>query len=465
MQLSLTEGKVGSLLLRFALPLILANLIQMAYGSINIFFLSWLASPSSLTGVSNGASLITSITAVFIGLANGGMILLWQYYGAKQDENAASAVGNIILLQAAVSVLSIVFVLSLGRFIMALINVPTEVDGNGLSAAAEAWTYMRVCVFSLIFQAGYNTVSTTLRALGNSRTPLIFIAISCGINIALDYVFIGPLRMGARGAALATVVAQAVGFLISFLYITRKKLPFAFSPANIRPVWKTLKNIFKLGIPIALQITLNMLSFLVIAAIINNMGLFAAAANGIVNNAMNLYVVIPLSIGSALSAISAQNLGAGKPERAFASAKLGVIFSMSIAIPVTLFTNLYPTAIVSVLSPDPDVIKAAAEFLVPFSWDCVLAGLVFCINGFFNGCGITTFVAIHEIVAALAVRAPLSWLLSWIPGATLFRVGIGTPAASLASLIMCMIYYRVKLSGGKFMNLRIVGDSAEGGRF
>ncbi|MCL2884941.1 MAG: MATE family efflux transporter [Oscillospiraceae bacterium] len=457
MQLSLTEGKVSSLLIRFALPVILANLIQMAYGSINIFFLSWLASPSSLTGVSNGASLITTITAMFMGLASGGMILLGQYYGAKQNENAARAVGNIILLQAAVSVLSIVFVLSLGRFIMALINVPAEVDGNSLSAAAEAWNYMRVCVFGLVFQAGYNTVSAILRALGDSRTPLIFIAISCGINMALDYVFIGPMRMDARGAALATVVAQAVGFLISFLYIMRKKLPFAFSTADIRPAWKTLKNIFKLGIPIALQTTLNMLSFLAIAAIINNMGLFAAAANGIVNNAMNLYVVIPLSIGSALSAISAQNLGAGKSERAFASAKLGVIFSLSIAIPVTLFTNLAPTAIVSVLSPDPDVIKASAEFLVSFSWDCVLAGLVFCINGFFNGCGITTFVAVHEMVAAFAVRAPLSWLLSRIPGATLFQVGIGTPAASLVSLIMCLIYFKVKLSGGRLAKLRIAG--------
>ena len=462
MQLSLTEGKISRLLVRFSLPFLLSSLIQMAYGAVDVIILGWFASPASLAGAGNGANLIGSVMGFFFGLSTGGMILLGQYYGAKLYENAAKAIGNIILLKSAAAVIAVILVLSFGRTFIGLINVPTETDELGLSAAAEAWSYMRICAFGLIFQAGFNTVSSILRALGNSKTPLIFISLSCSTNIALDLLFVGVFKMGASGAALATVIAQAVSFFASLAYIMRKKLPFPFSARDVRLVWQTLKTIFRLGIPISLQTVLNTISFIVIAAIINNMGLYAASANGIVNNIVNVFMVIPFALGSALSAVSAQNLGAGKPERALDGAKLGILFSLVIAVPSTIFASLFPSMIVSLMTPNPDVIKAGVEFLIPFSWDFVLVSFVFCLNGFFNGCGITTFVAVHELVAAFAVRIPVSWAFSLIPGATLFHVGIGTPAATLASLIMCIIYHRVKLSGGKLAKLKIA-DSTSGG--
>ncbi|MCL2126519.1 MAG: MATE family efflux transporter [Oscillospiraceae bacterium] len=460
MQLSLTEGKISSLLMRFSLPFLLASLIHMAYQMVDIVILGWFASPSSLAGAGNGANLIITVTGFFFGLTTGGMILLGQFYGAKDDESSAKTVGNIIVLQTTVAVISAVLVLSLGRLFINMINVPLEPDENGLTAAAEAWEYMRICACGLIFQAGYSTISSMLRALGNSKTPLVFVICACVMNIILDLVFVGVLGKGAFGAALATIIAQAFSFAISLRYLIRNKLPFPFSFKNIRPAAQTLKTILRLGIPISLQTVLNTLSFMVIAAIINNMGLYASSANGIVNNVVNIFMIIPMALGSSLSAISAQNLGAGKTHRAFESAKLGVVFSLIIAVPATVCASLFPTAIISAFTPHPDVIKASAEFLIPFSWDFLLVSFVFCINGFFNGCGITTFVALHETVAAFAVRIPVSWALSLISGATLYHVGIGTPVASLASLAMCLIYYKVKLSGGKLAQLRIAG--AEG---
>jgi Na+-driven multidrug efflux pump len=166
-------------------------------------------------------------------------------------------------------------------------------------------------------------------------------------------------------------------------------------------------------------------------------------------------MTIPMAIGAALSAISAQNLGAGKPYRALQAAKLGSLFSLAVAIPCVLLASFWPETVVSLLSDKPEVIAESARFLIPFSWDCLFVSFVFCLNGFFNGCGITTFVAMHELVAAFAVRIPLSWILSRIPGATLFHVGIGTPAATAASLIMCLIFYKLKMSGGRLERLKM----------
>ena len=455
MSLSLTEGKVAGVLVRFSLPFLLSSLIQTIYSSVNMIILGWFASPASLAGAGNGGMLIMSLMNIFWGFSTGGMILLGQYYGARQEDNTAKAFGNAILINTVTALAGIVLVFTCGQLFLRITNVPVELDEKGLHAYGEAWRYMRIFSIGLIFNAGYNLISASLRALGDSRTPLVIIAISCAANVVLDLLFVGALHMGASGAALATILAQAAGFALSLLYLWRHKLPFRFSREDLRPDGRMIRTIGRLGLPISLQVALNTLSFILIAAIINKMGLYASSANGIVNNIVNVCMIIPFAFGSALSAISAQNLGAGKIGRALESTRYGILFSLVVAVPATILANLYPAAIVSVISPNPDVIEAAARFLIPFSWDFLLVSFLFCINGFLNGCGITTFVAVHETVAALLVRAPLSWALSLLPGATLFHVGIGTPAASVASLVMCFIYYRLRLSGGRLAQLRI----------
>jgi putative MATE family efflux protein len=448
--ISLTEGKIGKLLVRFSLPFLLSSMIQTAYSSVDIFFLGWFGSAEAQAGAGNGASLLFTVTGFFLGLTNGGMILLGQYFGAKQYENAAKATGNIIAVLIVSAAASAALVFGFGRTFLHIMNVPE-------AAFDEAWNYLRICACGLLFTMGYGAVSSVLRALGNSKAPLVFVSISCAINIVLDYIFVGPLGMGAAGAAAATVIAQCFSLVVSVAFLAKKRLPFRFGLRDIRPDWAVIRVIFRLGIPISLQTVLNMLSFVVIAGIINKLGVPASAANGIVNNLANFYMTIPMAIGAALSAISAQNLGAGKPHRALQAAKLGSLFSLAVAIPCVLFASFWPDTVVSLLSDDPAVIAESALFLIPFSWDCLFVSFVFCLNGFFNGCGITTFVAIHELVAAFAVRIPLSWLLSRIPGATLFHVGIGTPAATAASLIMCLIFYKLKMSGGKLEKLKLAG--------
>ncbi|MCL2228063.1 MAG: MATE family efflux transporter, partial [Oscillospiraceae bacterium] len=290
---SLTEGKVSSLLIRFSGPFLLAGIVQMGHGLINVFLLSWLASPASVAGAFNGGLLVFTLTSVFMGLGTGGMILLGQFVGGKQDKNAAKAVGNTILVQFAVAVTCALFILALGRISIRILNVPYYLLDDGLSAAGEAWRFMRVVAFGMVFQTGYNIINSMLRALGDSKRPMIFIAISCVLNIGFDLIFIGVLHMGAAGAALGTVIAQVCGFTIALLYLLKKKFPFAFGFRDIRPDKDILKKTFKLGIPISMQMLLNMLSFTVIARIINGMGTAEAAANSLINTVFNFVIVVP----------------------------------------------------------------------------------------------------------------------------------------------------------------------------
>jgi len=342
-----------------------------------------------------------------------------------------------------------------GQFIIRVLSVPTYYFEDGLRASDEAWNFLRIIALGMVFQMGYTIMNSMLRSLGDSKRPMVFIAISAAINIALDFLFIGALNMGAGGAALATVIAQFCGFAIALAYIIRKGFPFPFNKGYITPDKDIIKGMFKLGVPLGLQMLLNNVSFMVIARIINAMGTAESAANSLATSFFNVVIIVPGGLGHALSAITAQNFGAGKIRRAVKSTKLAIGYSMIVVIPALLIGSFFPTQVFSLLSPDPNVVRVGAEFLIPFSWDFILFAFVFCINNFFNGLGITTFVAVHELVAAFLIRIPLTWLLSTIPGATLFHVGIGTPAATVVSIIMLLIYYKIKMSGGKIEKMRL----------
>ena len=454
---SLTEGKVSSILVRFSGPFLFAGMVQMGHGLINVFLLSWLASPASVAGAFNGNLLVMTATATFSGLGTAGMILLGQFIGAKQDKNAAKTVGNVIIVQGLIAVICGLILFTLGGLFIRLLNVPAYYLENGLSAASEANSFLRIAAFGALFQVSHNTVNSMLRALGDSLRPMIFITSAFVINIGLDFIFIGALGMGAAGAALATACAQAGGFLMASLYLRYKKFPFAFSKSYIRPDREILRNMFKLGMPISLQMLLNMISFTIVARIINSLGTAEAAANSLVNSVFRIVVMVPFALGQAINPITAQNFGAGRPERALQSTKLAILFSLAIAAPAMLVSSFFPSSVLSLFSPDEDVVRVGAQFLTSFSWDFVLVAFIFNINNFYNGMGITTFVAAHELTAALLIRVPLTWLLSSIEGATLFYVGMGAPAASAISLIMLLIYYRVKLSGGKLKTLNMTG--------
>ncbi len=304
---------------------------------------------------------------------------------------------------------------------------------------------------------GCNSTGATLRGLGNSAAPMVFVGVSCVTNIVLDYVFVALCQMGASGAALATVISQFLSFALALLYIKRTGLPYNFRKSDVRVDFRIVRNMFRLGIPISMQNTLVSISFLIITKITNQMGVNAAAGASLVGKVVDIGLTFPWALSSALSTVTAQNVGAGKPERAKKATFYGMAFSLCIAVPFVIIADLFPGSLLGLLATDEGVIAEGINYMYPFSWDCIMVSFMFCLNGLFNGSGKTLFVAAHNMATAFLVRIPIAYFMSRIPGATLFHVGLGTPAASLVSLILCIIYFRMHYAGDKIKDMQVIG--------
>lgn len=447
--MTLTEGRVPSVLVRFSIPFLLASLLQVAYGAADVFFIGKFDYAEAISGVSAGNQCMNLISSLFMGLTMGGTVLVGQYYGANLQREAAATIGNVIIVFAGIAAIATASLLVFGDALITVLQVPE-------SAVEDARIYLRICAIGSTFIMGYNVVSSILRGLGNSTAPLVFVTIAFVIHIILDWILIVLIPMGAAGAAISTVISQGISLVISLVYLLKKGLPFAFTRRDIRLDKPIVKRIFKIGIPIALQNELTSVSFMIITAVTNKMGVVFSAGVGVVGSIVNFCMMIPSSLGSAISAISAQCIGAGRPSRAIKTLKWGIVFSLVFAIPFGVICQIWPEQVMSLMSRDQDVIREGAKYLIPYSWDCILVSFVFCMSGMFSGSGKTVFVMTHNLLTTFAVRIPIAYFMSLREDASLFHVGLGTPAATFVSLILCVIFIKLQYSRDKLEKLTIV---------
>ena len=433
---SLIEGKVAPTLVRFALPFMLSSLLQSLYGAADLFVVGRYAGAAAVSGVSIGSQVLSTVTMLILSLSMGGTVLIGNCVGQKDQEGAATAIGTqacLFALFALILTPLMVFGTDLG---VSLMQTPVE-------AVADARSYVFLCSLGLPFIIGYNALSGIFRGLGDSRTPVYFVALSTVINIAADFVLVGGMRMGAAGAAIATVGAQGLSFVAALWWMWKKGFSFPFTRRHLRLNLRAAKRILKVGGPLALQSTSIHLSFLIISAIINTMGLIASAAVGVTAKIMAFAFLPPDAFASAVAAMTAQNLGAGKPERALQSLKWSIVFSLAFGLLVCGFANLFPEILPAIFTNDRQVVEAAGLYMRTYSVDCVLVAFVFSFNNYFSGCGNAVISMVHNIIATFAVRIPVTLLMSRLPGATLLHMGLAAPAASLLSIVICAGYFLV----------------------
>lgn len=376
-----------------------------------------------------------TITGVILGITTGGTILIGQYLGAKREKDMAKTVGTIICVFGLFSIVLTIFMTLFTNPIATIMHTPVE-------SLKYTQQYIFICSCGIPFIIGYNAVSGILRGMGDSKTPLYFIAIACVINIAVDIILVDFFKMGAIGAAIATVGAQGISFILAVLFLWKKGFPFEFGKKYIWLFPKKAKIIFHLGLPIALQDGLINISFLLITTIINTMGLTASAAVGVVEKVIVFAMLPPTAFASAIAVMTTQNMGAGKIERAQKSLYGGIACSLVIGIAFWIYSQISPESITSLFSNDKEVIYTAAMYLRSYSIDCILVCFIFCMNSFFSGCGHPVFPMVHSLIATFLIRIPVSFALSRMKGITLFEIGFGAPLATLVSLIMCIIYMR-----------------------
>lgn len=426
----LTEGKAFTTLLRFSLPFLLANILQACYGASDLFMVGQFADSISVSAVATGGQIMQTITGLAIGLATGGTVLIGHYFGARKMAEISDIIKTIVVVFTILSVAMTAITILLLEPIINLMQVP----GEAIEATRQ---YLLICTCGIIFIVGYNAVSGILRGLGDSRTPLLLITIACVINIVTDLLFVGVFRMGADGAAFSTVLAQAVSLLLATGYLAAKGFIRKYHQYTPRFRTHAAKKILLTGLPIALQEGLVNISFLVITAIINSLGLIASAAVGVVEKLIVFSMLPTTAFAAALAAITAQHQGAQMLPRARKCLHLSIGLSLVFGLTFFLLAQNNAAELVGIFTSDERVIAAGANYLYSYSIDIIIVCFVFCMNGFLNGSGHPVFTLVHSLLTTAIIRIPLSYLLSQSAPSSMYLIGLAAPTASLLSLALC----------------------------
>lgn len=425
----LTRGAIFPTLIKFSLPYLGASLLQALYGIADTLIVSFYGTPADLSAVSTGAQALYAVMCLIAGLTVGGTIIIGQYYGARQLNDTRETIATLFSFFGMGCVLLSVLGMALSPYLVHVLQTPPE-------AIHKTWAYIFLGAAGFIFTFGYNAICAVLRGVGDALNPLKFIAIASVINVILDFIFIAGFGWGAAGAALATTLAQAASMILAIRFLKKKHFLFTFDKSAFRIHWDKLKLLLKIGFPVALQDFLIMLSFLIILAIVNKMGVIPSAAAGITEKIDGFTILPALSLSAAIAAMTAQNIGAQKIKRAQKTFYIGLLTTLAFSIPAFVLMFKAPVFVMSLTSTHPDIIRFGADYLLAYSADCLFLGILFAVNGFLNGCGHTTFTMLCNLITILILRLPLVFRAN-----DLFEVGLALPASAGIAVLLSLIYF------------------------
>ena len=441
MERNLTTGSVFKNIVIFSLPYFLSYFLQTLYGLADLFIIGQYEGVASTTAVSVGSQVMHMLTVMIVGLAMGTTVSIGRAVGAGDKKRMSACVGNTVTLFMLVSVVLTAALVLLVDPIVSGMSTPAEaVDGTS--------RYLTVCFIGIPFITAYNIISSIFRGMGDSKSPMYFIAVACAANIALDYLFMGAMRLGPVGAALGTTLAQAISVLVAFIAIRRRR-SVAVSRGDLHPRRDVMGQILGIGVPVALQDGLIQIAFILITVIANLRGLTDSAAVGIVEKLISFLFLVPSSMLSTVSAIGAQNIGAGDYGRAKQTMWYAIGIAVGFGVIVSALFQFIAEPVVGLFTPDEGVIAAGGQYMHGYIFDCLFAGIHFCFSGYFCACGKSMISFIHNISGVALVRVPGAYLMSKMYPATLLPMGLATAAGSILQVLICIVAYRIICRRGK----------------
>lgn len=431
MEEDLVTGSVFKTIIYFSLPYLLSYFLQTLYGMADLFIVGQFNVTDSTTAVSIGSQVMHMITVIIVGLGMGATVSIGRAVGAKKQNQVSATVGNTITLFMVVSIILMVILLILVKPIVLIMSTPKE-------AVSQTIKYLTICFIGIPFITAYNIISSIFRGMGDSKSPMYFVAVACIINIVLDYVFIGLLGFSASGAALGTTLSQTISVIVALLYIKKQKTGINLSFKNLKPQKEIMKNLLKVGVPVAFQDGFVQIAFILITVIANKRGLNDAAAVGIVEKIIGILFLVPSSMLSTVSALSAQSIGAGKHERASLTLKYAVLITVIFGTISSIAMQFVASNTVGLFTHDEQVIVLGSQYLRSYVWDCIFAGVHFSFSGYFCAYGLSSISFIHNLISIIVARIPLAYLASKYFKDTLFPMGIAAPVGSALSVIICV---------------------------
>lgn len=441
-----TTGSITGKLVSFMLPILGALVLQAAYGAVDVLVVGRFGTTSGLTAVSTGSQVLNLVTFVITALAMGITVLIARFIGEKNTEDIGPLIGGSTLVFSIISAVLFVVMLLFPRQISVLMQAPAE--AVQLTAA-----YVRICGCGIFFIVAYNVLAAVFRGLGDSRSPLIFVAVTCVINIAGDLILVAGLGLNAAGAACATVFSQAVSVFLALFMLRRKELPFTISKEHFRFNFQCTRML-KLGTPMAMQEFLTQLSFLALCAFINALGLEASSGYGVACKLVSFIMLIPGALMQSMASFVSQNIGAGNEKRADRSMFTGIRIGLAFGIPVFLLVVFKGSLLTGLFTSDPAVAQKGYEYLLGFIPETILTPVSFSLIGYFNGRGRSLWVMIQGLIQTLLVRLPFAYIMSIQPDASLTNIGYAAPAATVAGIILNVTFYIYLKKKSKHVNTR-----------
>ncbi len=431
--LDFTEGSILRKMVRFMLPILASLILQAAYGAVDLLVVGRFGTTAGLSGVSTGSQVLNLVTFVIVSLAMGITVLISRYLGEKREDDIGPVIGGSVVIFGIISAVLFVLMIVFARPVSILMQAPEE-------AIEETVQYVRICGSGIFFIVAYNLLSAIFRGLGDSRSPLLFVAVACVVNIFGDLLLVAVFRMNTAGAALATVLAQAVSVIFALLLLKKRGLPFRITKADFRFNSKG-KLSLKIGLPLALQEALTQVSFLALCAFVNRLGLAASSGYGVACKIVNFAMLVPSALMQSMASIVSQNIGAGKEDRARKSMLTGIAVGVVIGAFVFVLVLFRGDMLTALFTTDEEVIARGFDYLRGFAPETIVTAVLFSMIGYYNGTNRTVWVMIQGLAQTLLVRLPLAYFMSIQPDAGLTGIGLSAPVATAFGIILNAGYF------------------------
>ena len=432
-EVNFTEGSIIKKLISFMIPILGSLILQAMYGAVDLLIVGRFGTTAGLSGVSTGSQILNFVTFIITSFTMGVTVLISRYLGERKPKKIGKIIGGATVLFTAISVILCIVMLVFARPISILMQAPKE-------ALELTILYVQICGAGIFFIVAYNVISAIFRGLGDSKSPLIFVTIACIVNIIGDFIFVAIFNWNVAGAALATVMAQAVSVVISLIIMKKKNLSFTIIKKDFC-FNREVKRFIIIGSPLALQEFLTQMSFLALCAFVNRLGLEASSGYGVACKVVNFVMLVPSALMQSMTSIVSQNVGAKKEKRAVEVMTTGMKFGGIVGVVVFLLIYFQGTFLISIFTEDSSVIQKGYEYLLGFAPETILTAILFSFIGYFNGHENTIWVMIQGMVQTLLVRLPFAYCMSIQENANLTKIGFAAPVATFFAIILNLIFY------------------------
>ena len=423
-----TQGSILGKLIPFMMPILGALILQAAYGAVDLLVVGRFGTTSGLSAVSTGSQVLNLVTFVITQFAMGITVLIARYIGEKKQELIGQVIGGSIIIFAIISAVLFFVMICFSRRIAIVMQAPSE--AVGLTSVYGG---------GIFFIVAYNLLSAIFRGLGDSKSPLIFVAVACVINIVGDLLLVAGLKMDAAGAAIATVFAQAVSVVLALFMLVKRNKIFTITKSDFK-VNIHCKRALKIGIPLALQEFLTQVSFLALCAFINRLGLEASSGYGVACKIVNFAMLIPSSLMQSMASFVSQNVGAGNEKRAKKAMFTGIGVGLVIGCIAFLLIIFKGDILTGIFTTDAAVVQKGYDYLKGFALETIVTAILFSMIGYFNGHDKTIWVMAQGLIQTLLVRLPLAYYMSIQTDASLTKIGFAAPAATIFGILLNVVY-------------------------